>query len=651
MDGTEPGQPLIAARGITRSFQAGDETITVLDSVDIEIRAGEMVAIIGASGSGKSTLMNILGCLDRASSGRYLFDGQDVSALGPDALAELRREHFGFIFQRYQLLPDLDAVGNVEVPAVYAGEGVGPRRARATDLLRRLGLGDRLDHRPSALSGGQQQRVSVARALMNGGEVILADEPTGALDSTSGEELMALLLDLNRQGHTVVMVTHDPRVAAHAHRVIEIRDGRIVSDTPTAARTGADRPDRPVRRIRAGAGLRRQIEALAMAARALLAHRVRSLLTMLGIIIGIASVVLVVALGNGSQQKVLENISSLGTSTITIRSGSGFGARDANRFETLVPSDADALALQDFADSVSPAVSDSLSVRYRNVTSTASIGGVSGDYFQVHAYTTLQGTVFGPEDIAAREQVAVIDEDTRDTFFGAGADPLGEVLLLGRVPVRVIGLVRATGATFGPSSLNVWIPYTTSMARVSGQDHFSSIAVRVADGYDMTKAQDAILALMLTRHGSKDFFLTNSDSIRETITSTTRTLTALVAMIAVISLIVGGIGVMNIMLVSVTERTREIGVRIAIGARRSDIVAQFLIEAVLVCLIGGLLGIAGALLTGEIVDRVATEVRLSFSGTAIAVAFLSSTLIGVTFGFLPARAAARLDPVVALSRE
>ncbi|PTW46168.1 MacB family efflux pump subunit [Rhodovulum kholense] len=651
MHGSEPGQPLIAARGITRSFQAGDETITVLDNVDIEIRAGEMVAIIGASGSGKSTLMNILGCLDRPSSGRYLFDGQDISALDPDALAELRREHFGFIFQRYQLLPDLDAVGNVEVPAVYAGEGAAPRRARAMDLLRRLGLGDRLDHRPSALSGGQQQRVSVARALMNGGEVILADEPTGALDSSSGEELMALLLDLNRQGHTVVMVTHDPRVAAHAHRVIEIRDGRIVSDRPTADAPRADRPDRPVRQIRAGAGLRRQIEALSMAARALLAHRVRSLLTMLGIIIGIASVVLVVALGNGSQQKVLENISSLGTSTITIRSGSGFGARDANRFETLVPSDADALALQDFADSVSPAVSDSLSVRYRNVTSTASIGGVSGDYFQVHAYTTLQGTVFGPEDIAAREQVAVIDEDTRDTFFGTGADPLGEVLLLGRVPVRVIGLVRATGATFGPSSLNVWIPYTTSMARVSGQDHFSSIAVRVADGYDMTRAQDAISALMLTRHGSRDFFLTNSDSIRETITSTTRTLTALVAMIAVISLIVGGIGVMNIMLVSVTERTREIGVRIAIGARRSDIVAQFLIEAVLVCLVGGVLGIAGALLTGEIVDRVATEVRLAFSGTAIAVAFLSSTLIGITFGFLPARAAARLDPVVALSRE
>ena len=231
-------KPLISARGITRSFQAGDETITVLRDVDIDIWPGEMVAIIGSSGSGKSTLMNILGCLDRPSLGRYAFDGQDVGRLAPDDLARLRRDHFGFIFQRYQLLPDLDAAENVEVPAVYAGVAGGRRRARAVDLLTQLGLDSRLDHRPSELSGGQQQRVSVARALMNGGEVILADEPTGALDSKSGADLIQLLLDLNARGHTIVMVTHDPAVAAHAHRVIEISDGRILRDsggTPPAA--------------------------------------------------------------------------------------------------------------------------------------------------------------------------------------------------------------------------------------------------------------------------------------------------------------------------------------------------------------------------------------------------------------------------------
>ncbi|WP_226551165.1 MacB family efflux pump subunit [Celeribacter naphthalenivorans] len=646
-------EPLISARGISRSFQAGDETITVLRDVDIDIYPGEMVAIIGTSGSGKSTLMNILGCLDRASAGQYAFNGKDVSDLSPDELAQLRREHFGFIFQRYQLLSDLDAVGNVEVPAIYAGASRAARRDHAKALLEQLGLDTRLDHRPSELSGGQQQRVSVARALMNGGEVILADEPTGALDTKSGEDLINLLLELNAKGHTIVMVTHDPNVAAHAHRIVEISDGRIISDTrkedtaaPTAqwSRQSADHGG-------FGAGLRRLVEAFNISLKAMLAHRTRSFLTMLGIIIGIASVVLVVALGNGSQEQVLENISSLGTNTITVRAGSGFGSRDQGRIETLVPSDAAALALLDLADSVSPAVSSSATVRYRNIEASASINGVSGDYFQVHSYETVSGSVFSTEDVDSYAQVAVIDADTQETFFGANSDPLGEVLLLGHVPVRIIGIVQSTGATFGPSSLNVWVPYTTSMARVSGQNNLNSIGVRVADDYDMTLAEAEISALLMSRHGTKDFFLSNTDTIRETITSTTETLTYLVAMIAVISLVVGGIGVMNIMLVSVTERTKEIGVRIAIGARRSDIVSQFLIEAVMVCFVGGILGILAALTGGYLIEEFASSIRLSFSTTAIVVAFLSSTLIGITFGFLPARNAARLDPVVALSRE
>ncbi|MGO4910192.1 MacB family efflux pump subunit [Pseudorhodobacter sp. W20_MBD10_FR17] len=645
------GEPLISARGVSRSFQAGDETITVLRNVDIDIWPGELVAIIGASGSGKSTLMNILGCLDRASAGSYSFAGQDVSQLDPDQLAQLRREHFGFIFQRYQLLPDLDAVGNVEVPAIYAGEGRAARHARAADLLGQLGLADRLDHRPGELSGGQQQRVSVARALMNGGEVILADEPTGALDTKSSAELIELLLDLNRKGHTVVMVTHDPDVAQHAHRTIEVSDGQIISDTRTAPKdvANAKRLARPPVKVSKGASLLRLREAFDMSLKALLAHRVRSVLTMLGIIIGIASVVLVMALGTGTKEKVLTNISSLGTSTITVRSGTGFGARDVNKVQTLMPSDADALALQPYVDSASPSVSTKLTVVYRSTSSDASINGVGGDYFQVHNYVTVTGSTFASDDVTSRTQAAVIDEDTRDTFFDVGVDPVGKVLLLGGVPVRVIGVVRSSGASFGPESLNVWVPYTTVMARISGQDFLDSIAVRVSDNYDTTLAEAEINALLKNRHGTKDFFLINSDTIRDTITSTTETLTLLVAMIAVISLVVGGIGVMNIMLVSVTERTKEIGVRIAIGARRSDIVAQFLIEAVLVCLTGGVIGIAGALIGGQMVGYFSANVQLSFSVTAIVVAFLSSTMIGITFGYLPARAAARLDPVVALN--
>lgn len=644
-------QPLISLRDISRSFSAGEQDVTVLRDVDLDIWPGELVAIIGASGSGKSTLMNILGCLDRPSQGSYSFRGRDVSSLEPDEQAQLRREHFGFIFQRYQLLGDLDAVGNVEVPAIYSGAGRSARQARAKGLLTQLGLGSRLDHRPSELSGGQQQRVSVARALMNGGEVILADEPTGALDTKSSAELIELLLDLNRKGHTIIMVTHDPKVAAHAHRTIEISDGRIIADSGRAPRMEAAE-QAPTTRTAKGAiaAISRVTEAFNMALLAMLAHRMRSFLTMLGIIIGIASVVLVVALGSGSQEKVLENISSLGTNTITIRAGTGFGARGAARIRTLVPADADALKLQDYAAAVSPAVSANAAARYGGVEASTSINGVNNDYFQLHSYNAVSGNLFDASDIEERSQVAIIDEASSAALF-QGEDPIGKVLQLGRVPVRVIGVVRASGASFGPSSLNVWLPYTTVMGRVSGQSHLDSVTVQVADGYDMTEAQSQITRLMRQRHGVEDFFLQNSDTIRSTITSTTQTMTMLVAAIAVISLVVGGIGVMNIMLVSVTERTKEIGVRVAIGARRSDIIAQFLIEAVLVCLIGGLLGIGLALGGGALIGMLTSEVRLSFSTLSIVAACLSSTAIGVTFGFLPARAAARLDPVVALARD
>ncbi|RWR34221.1 MacB family efflux pump subunit [Sinirhodobacter populi] len=654
MTGPDTTQPLISIRDVTRSFQAGEETITVLHGVSLDIRAGEMVAIIGQSGSGKSTLMNILGCLDRPTSGTYRFAGRDVEALDPDQLAQLRREHFGFIFQRYQLLGDLDAVENVEVPAVYAGEAGRARRLRAEELLQQLGLGERLDHRPSELSGGQQQRVSVARALMNGGEVILADEPTGALDTKSGEDLIALLLELNRQGHTIIVVTHDPKVAAHARRVIEIRDGAILSDKSTGpaepAPVASATPRRRATLSGAAAGIRRFTEAFHSATKAMLAHRLRSFLTMLGIIIGIASVVLVVALGNGTQQKVLDNISSLGTNTITVRAGSGFGRRDANRIQTLVPSDAEAIAAQDYAVGASPAVSTSKTVVSASNSASVSINGVSGDYFGVHNYATIYGSTFDDTDVEGLAQVAVLDEDTLSTFFPSG-NAIGQVLMIGQVPVRVIGVVRSSGATFGPSSLNLWVPYTTAMSRITGQTYLSSIGVRVADDHDMTEAQERITELLTLRHGTQDFWLQNSDTIRSTITSTTQTMTWLVAAIALISLVVGGIGVMNIMLVSVTERTREIGVRVAVGARRSDIVSQFLIEAVLVCLVGGVLGILTAVGAGALISSLSADTRLAFSPLAIALAFFSSTLIGITFGFLPARSAAKLDPVVALNRE
>ncbi len=659
------GQPLLQVRDIWREYPSGDGVVAVLKGVNLSIQAGEMVAIIGASGSGKSTLMNILGCLDRPSRGDYCVAGQFTGSLEPDELATLRREHFGFIFQRYHLLGDLSAVGNAEIPAIYAGKGREERRARTQALLTRLGLGERLNNRPGQLSGGQQQRVSIARALVNGGDVILADEPTGALDTASGQEVIKILKELHAEGHTVILVTHDPQVAQHAQRIIEISDGQIVSDR---FRDGSDvaegmPPPATVSRALAGGGARatawgrwssqwgRLTEAFTMALRAMAGHRLRTLLTMLGIIIGIASVVSMVALGEGSRQRVLADISAMGTNTIDFFPGKNFGDRMASRIRTMVPADARVLEQLPYVDSVTPGVSTSVTLRRGNTEATANISGVGEQFFQVKGYTMDRGISFDREAVRRLAQEAVIDPATRAALFQPDEDPIGQVIFLGRLPVRVVGVTQPQNNAFSfGDNLNVWVPYTTAMRRLIGTSSLRSITVRIKDDVSAVAAEQGITALLTQRHGSKDFFARNSDSIRQTMESTMQTMTLLISSIAVISLIVGGIGVMNIMLVSVTERTQEIGVRMAVGARQGDILQQFLIEAVLVCLLGGILGIALALGIGMVFDYIGGSFRMIYSTTSILTAFGVSSLIGVVFGFLPARNAARLDPVDALSR-
>lgn len=650
--------PLLALDGVWREFPAGEGSIAALRDVQLHIAAGEMIAIVGQSGSGKSTLLNILGCLDLPTQGSYRIGGQDVSTLDQDELAALRREHFGFIFQRYHLLSDLNAEGNVEIPAVYAGVSRSERRRRALALLNRLGLGDRTGYIPGKLSGGQQQRVSIARALMNGGNVILADEPTGALDTHAGQEVMKILGELHARGHTVIIITHDMNVARHAHRIVELRDGLLVSDHgAVVVHPRTDTPN-PIHRGRAGSLARigawfdRLTEAAHMALLAMNAHRLRTLLTMLGIVIGIASVVSIVALGEGSRRKVLANISSIGTNTIEIFSGSGFGDPRSARIQTLRPADADALAEQSYVDSVTPSLQSAVTARFHNIDASATVSGVGAQYFRVKDLGIASGTAFEQNDVRNYAQVAVIDDNARKKLFPR-TDPIGQVLLLGSMPVYVVGVTQKKDSAFGPSSdsLNIFVPYTTAMRRLVGQGHLRSITVRVNDSAPMIAAEQGINQLMERRHGRIDFYVLNTDSIRRTIESTTQTLTLLVASIAVISLLVGGIGVMNIMLVSVTERTSEIGVRMAVGARQIDIQQQFLIEAVLVCLCGGLLGILSALAFGAVFTHFVGDFPLTFSTQAMLTAFLCSTLIGVTFGFLPARNAARLKPVEALARD
>ncbi|EKJ6184089.1 MacB family efflux pump subunit [Escherichia coli] len=643
---------LIELKGVSRTYGNGDQTRTVLKNVDLTIVAGEMVAIIGASGSGKSTLMNIMGCLDVPNRGDYYIDGQNAACLSPDELARVRREHIGFIFQRYHLIPDLSALGNVEIPAIYANSERDSRRQRATALLGRLGLEGREHYKPCELSGGQQQRVSIARALINGGKIILADEPTGALDSQSGQEVLAILNELNRRGHTVVMVTHDMKVARHAKRIIELCDGEIIADSGGCVSATETLPQtNSIRQSYWKTLLDRTRESMQMALKAMKTHRLRTTLTMIGIVFGIASVVTVVALGEGARQETLEEIKSLGTNVVSIYPGQDLFDDSIESIRTLVPADANALAKQGFIDSVSPEVSASDNIRFLGKSAIASINGVGREHFRVKGIELLQGTTFRDDRDALQE--VIIDENTRKAIFdNTGLQALGQIVFLGSVPARVVGIAKSNNRSDASNRITVWMPYSTVMYRIVGKPVLTGISVRLKDNVDNEAAISAISQLLTRRHGIKDFQLYNFEQIRKSIEHTSMTFSILILMVACISLMIGSIGVMNIMLISVTERTHEIGVRMAVGARRSDIMQQFIIEAVLVCLIGGALGIALSYITGALFNALADGIFAAiYSWQAAVAAFFCSTLIGIIFGYLPARKAARMDPVISLASE
>jgi len=492
---------------------------------------------------------------------------------------------------------------------------------------------------------------------MNGGQVILADEPTGALDKHSGVEMMKLLSELHNEGHTIVIVTHDMTVAQYAQRIVEISDGVIVSDKKTqpdaTAKTATVSPVKMEEGPQNWRGYKDRIfEALHIARLAMFSHKLRTLLTMLGIIIGIASVVCVTALGEGSQQRILKDINAMGTNTLNIYPGKDFGDKKSQAIHTLVPSDADALAQQSYVNSATPIVSTSVVLRYREISANAKVMGVGESYFQVRDLTLSAGRAFDRSGVTRIAQEAVIDQNTRETFFPNDPNPVGQVIFLGSVPCRIVGIIKPKDSAIGnDENLNILVPYTTAMKRILGQSYLRNIMVRVSDDASQSAAEEGITKLITRRHRAKDFYLFNTTNIRKTIESTTATMRLFTGLIAVISLIVGGIGVMNIMLVSVTERTKEIGVRMAVGARQSDVMLQFLIEAVMVCLLAGSIGILIALGFGVVFDTMSTNFSMVFSTTAIVSAFVCSTLIGIVFGFLPARSAARLDPVDALARE
>jgi macrolide transport system ATP-binding/permease protein len=665
--------PLIELKDVSRHYAHGDNEVRALDGVSLSIEAGEMVAIIGASGSGKSTLMNVLGCLDLPTAGEFRIDGQDVGGFSADELAHLRRQRFGFIFQRYHLLGHLDAVGNVEIPAIYAGIGKHSRRERATALLERLGLGERLQHKPNAMSGGQQQRVSIARALMNGGEIILADEPTGALDSRSGTEMLALLRELNERGHTIIIVTHDASVAAHARRVIEMRDGKILRDSgqaadaaPTGHPANADAAAVP----RSSWWRRSAVqwrEAVTMALAALRGNRLRSALSMLGISIGIASVVSILALTDAARGSIEADVKGFLSGRIPVWRGNP-KLPPGTVPQAFRPHEIDSIRSLAGVKGVSVEREMQLTARHAARDATVSAIGADPDTLASRKLKILLGRSFSALDQEVNAQVLVIDEKARDALFKPGEPVLGQIVMLNlmenagvpgapvgvSLPMTVIGVAGPdTGGfvNFSNGMGQVLLPMGAFARKLDVR--FDADVFRVMVDFTVPPAQvrEQIIQRLKSLHGIEDFGTWNAEEEFQKVRSVTGTMAALFASVGAIALLVGGVGVMNIMLVSVSERTREIGIRMAVGARQADVRLQFMIEAVLLCCLGGLVGVALSWLGAQGVNAVQQMLHVVVSWKALGVAFAVSSAIGVLFGTMPARRAAALSPVDALARE
>lgn len=650
--------PLIELTDIRKTYNPGTSAaVEVLRGITLTIHAGEFVAIMGQSGSGKSTLMNILGLLDRPSSGTFRFEGRDVAFLDVDDLTALRRQAFGFVFQQYNLIPTLSAVENVEVPAAYAGLSTAERRARSTHLLDMLGLADRLTHRPSELSGGQQQRVSIARALMNGGQVILADEPTGALDSASGAHVMDLLTSLSREGHTVILITHDRSIAGVAHRIVEVRDGLIVAETPgdRLQEAGGDHgppmkalPGRP-----AAAGQLSPFalvsEALRAGSGALLASPVRTSLTLLGIVAGIASVITLLAIGQGAKQSVMAELTMFGANRLNIFPGGNDSRGPGGR---LLEADAALIRSIPNVMTVMPDIWGKVTVRAGNIDAIVDATATTSDFPDVMTWHLEEGVFFTSSDERSLATVAVIGSRLKERMFPDGSTAIRRTILVNNTQFQVIGVLARKGSLFGDNSNDdmLVIPLSTGSLRVFGKRELGRITVTIADVARSKEAANAITAVLETAHRTRDFTVRDQIATIETNNKILDILTLLLAGTAAISLFVGGVGVMNVMLMTVTERTREIGIRMATGARTRDILRQFLTEAMVVSGIGGLVGVVVGIAIG-VAAALVLGIPVLFTATAITAAVACAILTGLIFGIAPAVRAARLEPVAALARE
>ncbi len=700
-------EPIIRVSNVTRTYHVGDVDVHALRGVNLVVEPGEFIAIMGSSGSGKSTLMSLLGCLDRPSSGEYYLEGVNVARLTEPELARIRSERLGFVFQSFNLLARTSAIENVALPLFYAAAGSSSRTERterARAALKLLGLADRERNTPGQLSGGQQQRVAIARALINNPILLLADEPTGNLDTRNSHEIMETLQSLNRErGVTIIVVTHEPDIATYTDRVIIMRDGEVISDErkpairrQPEASSGVlpagllPNPPQPVT-ISAGVGTVRAFAVMIVAAalQALARNKMRSALTMLGVFIGVAALIAMVAVGQGANEAVRKQIESLGTNLLVVVPGAttmGGMRSGQGSASTLTVVDATALRREAPAvGSVSYLIRQSGQVQYANQNWTTSIQGVSANYPPITNWQIMAGRGISREDGNSAALVVVLGQTVARQLFGTGESPIGAVVQVKSMPLRVIGVLASKGQTaYGTDQDDlVMIPFTTAERKVLGvaapslqqaplnwvyppppnpynlqqrlMGYVNQIYVQAAAASEVHSAVSQVTDILARRHRIRpgdinDFTVRNLSQIAETAEGSSRIMALLLASVASISLIVGGIGIMNILLVSVTERTREIGLRMAIGARRTHVLLQFLAELVILSVTGGIAGIVVGVVFSEMISLIAGW-PAPISLTAVAGGFLFSAAVGIFFGYYPARKAASLDPIEALRYE